>query len=126
MQPWQLLMLKVAAGAIDDASLNKDHLLQCGVFIGIELDLNTTNFHLRWSILNGAKEWNKRLGLNLTVKELDDWRRACATAWSPLTANRTMARSAASWRVESLGNSTLAVPVSRSQRGIVLVCRPSR
>jgi acyl transferase domain-containing protein len=91
MLPQQLLMLKVAAGAIANAQFNEDALLRTGVFIGIELDLNTTNFHLRWSLINEARAWNERLGLNLTEKELADWTQALRdSVHPPLTANRTM------------------------------------
>ncbi len=55
MLPQQLLMLHVAAEALDDSGaddsgergtpLNE----RTGVFIGLGLDLNTTNYHLRWA-----------------------------------------------------------------------------
>lgn len=50
--PQQLLMLQVAAAALDDsgAPLDADDP-NTGVFIGLGLDPNTTNFHLRWSYL---------------------------------------------------------------------------
>jgi acyl transferase domain-containing protein/3-hydroxymyristoyl/3-hydroxydecanoyl-(acyl carrier protein) dehydratase len=63
--PQQLLMLNVAAAALDDcrgaAAAGEDPTT--GVFVGLGLDPNTTNFHLRWS---------------------------GAGASPPLTANRTM------------------------------------
>jgi acyl transferase domain-containing protein/3-hydroxymyristoyl/3-hydroxydecanoyl-(acyl carrier protein) dehydratase len=65
--PQQLLMLQVAAEAIDAAGLSpfssapvpeghKERGIHTGVFIGIELDLNTTNFHFRWSLDPSLRE----------------------------------------------------------------------
>jgi acyl transferase domain-containing protein/3-hydroxymyristoyl/3-hydroxydecanoyl-(acyl carrier protein) dehydratase len=53
MLPQQLLMLRVAAAAIDDAKTmaNPGLDLHTGVFVGLGLDLNTTNFHVRWAEL---------------------------------------------------------------------------
>ncbi|VTR99523.1 3-hydroxyacyl-acp dehydratase : Polyketide synthase family protein OS=Singulisphaera acidiphila (strain ATCC BAA-1392 / DSM 18658 / VKM B-2454 / MOB10) GN=Sinac_3637 PE=4 SV=1: ketoacyl-synt: Ketoacyl-synt_C: ketoacyl-synt: FabA: FabA [Gemmata massiliana] len=73
--PQQLLALQVAAAALDDQANGRPQPLgdgdpTTGVFIGLGLDPNTTNFHLRWSaIAAGANP--------------DD-------ASPPLTANRTM------------------------------------
>ena len=94
MLPQQLLMLEVAANALEDAGikgLSKDQSYSTGVFIGIGLDLNTTNFHFRWSILNRAKSWARQLDLNLNKKELEEWTQSLRDAASPvLNANRTM------------------------------------
>ena len=51
MLPQQLLMLRVAAEAMDDAVAEDTELLnlRTGVFIGLGLDLNTTNYHMRWA-----------------------------------------------------------------------------
>ena len=94
MLPQQLLMLEVAANALDDAGLtelNPQQQLRCGVYIGIELDMNTTNFHFRWMQKKYAREWLDRLGVELNNDELDAWidnlRLACGPA---LNANRTM------------------------------------
>ena len=48
--PQQALMLQTAADALDDAGIATDHdaHIHSGVYIGIELDLNTCNFHWRW------------------------------------------------------------------------------
>jgi acyl transferase domain-containing protein/3-hydroxymyristoyl/3-hydroxydecanoyl-(acyl carrier protein) dehydratase len=54
MLPQQLLALQVAAEALADAGVHKpgDALaLRTAVYIGLGLDLNTTNYHLRWSEL---------------------------------------------------------------------------
>ncbi|MFP6615852.1 MAG: beta-ketoacyl synthase N-terminal-like domain-containing protein, partial [Candidatus Hydrogenedentota bacterium] len=100
MLPQQLLMLKVAARALIDCGITPksatlgqhDELHQkTGVFIGIGLDLNSTNFSFRWSLANKAKQWAKQLGLDLTSAELDDWIESLRDAFiPPLTANRTM------------------------------------
>lgn len=70
--PQQLLMLQAAATALDDSrngtTANDDP--DTGVFIGLGLDLNTTNFHLRWS----------RLAASAEVDSVSP----------PLSANRTM------------------------------------
>jgi PfaB family protein len=65
MVPQQLLMLVVAARAA--AGLREAERLRTGVFVGIGLDLNTTNYHFRWAV-----------------------RAARDAAGPPLTANRTM------------------------------------
>jgi acyl transferase domain-containing protein/3-hydroxymyristoyl/3-hydroxydecanoyl-(acyl carrier protein) dehydratase len=52
--PQQLLMLQVAAAALDDCQTTPTgDQPGTGVFIGLGLDPNTTNFHLRWSALAG-------------------------------------------------------------------------
>ena len=52
MLPQQLLMLQVAAAALDDSnSAIESDDPATGVFIGLGLDPNTTNYHLRWSLL---------------------------------------------------------------------------
>ena len=70
MLPQQLLMLQVAYAALDDADLAEADpavRLATGVYIGIGLDLNTTNFHFRWSLHNRARDWNDQLGLGRCV-----------------------------------------------------------
>ena len=55
MLPQQLLMLQTAADAVADAGGGGGE--RCGVFVGLGLDLNTTNYHLRWSELaSGGRE----------------------------------------------------------------------
>ncbi len=75
MLPQQSLMLAVAKGAMDDAGLGAEEKLTTGVFVGIGLDLNTTNFNFRWSVL--ASEEPARDAL-------------ADAAGPPLIANRTM------------------------------------
>jgi PfaB family protein len=91
MLPQQLLMLHVVNGAIDDANLSQENRLSTGVFIGIGLDLNTTNFQLRWWLPEKAKAWSKQLGLNLSDKDIEVWIQSLREASGPpLSANRTM------------------------------------
>ncbi len=68
MLPQQALMLKVAAGAVAGAHWKRESLLRSGIYIGLALDLNTTNFHLRWSLPESERD----------------------AAHPPLTADRTM------------------------------------
>jgi PfaB family protein len=67
MLPQQLLMLDVASRAVASAGESDSLRLRTGVFVGIGLDLNTTNYHFRWSV-RGPRD----------------------SAGPPLTANRTM------------------------------------
>ncbi|MBL1141033.1 MAG: type I polyketide synthase [Proteobacteria bacterium] len=94
MLPQQLLMLEVAANALEDAKLSElsaDQKFRTGVFIGIALDLNTTNFHFRWMQKKYANEWLNKLGINLSNDDLLEWIENLKQAFGPaLTANRTM------------------------------------
>lgn len=91
MLPQQLLMLQVAADALGDAGLarNPPERLDTGVYIGIGLDLNTTNFRFRWTLQEKARRWARDLGLAPT--QLDPWVGQLRAAAGPaLNANRTM------------------------------------
>ncbi|HJV67179.1 MAG TPA: beta-ketoacyl synthase N-terminal-like domain-containing protein [Geomonas sp.] len=91
MLPQQLLMLQSASAAITDAGLDRTDNLRTGVFVGIALDLNSTNFSFRWSIAEKAAVWAKELGLELNEEELADWIAELREQYGPaLTANRTM------------------------------------
>jgi acyl transferase domain-containing protein/3-hydroxymyristoyl/3-hydroxydecanoyl-(acyl carrier protein) dehydratase len=112
MLPQQQLMLQVAAGAMEDAEVGSgdhrtpspsqinSHVRQSkdksigdrtGVFVGIELDPNTTNFHFRWSIEEDAPHWLEFLGISTTSEELGAWiQRLKDAACPPLTPNRVM------------------------------------
>ena len=63
-----------------------------GVFIGIALDLNSTNFSLRWSLQQKAAAWAARTGARPHRRR--NWRNGphgCVTPPDrPLNANRTM------------------------------------
>ncbi len=91
MLPQQLLMLQTAAAAMQDAGLDREDNLNTGVFIGIALDLNSTNFSLRWSLAGQAADWAKELGRELSAEELATWTKQLCDATGPaLSANRTM------------------------------------
>jgi len=91
MLPQQLLMLQTAAGAMQDAGLGRDDNGNTGVLIGIALDLNSTNFSLRWSLESQAAAWAAGLGRELSEQELSDWTTRLQNAAGPaLNANRTM------------------------------------
>ncbi len=90
MLPQQSLMLEVAAEALRDARWDEKRALATGVLIGIGLDLNTTNYHLRWSLAGQARRWNQTLGLGLAQGDLEAWIDELKNAAGPaLTANRT-------------------------------------
>ncbi|MBN1956662.1 MAG: type I polyketide synthase, partial [Desulfuromonadales bacterium] len=91
MLPRQLLMLKVAAAALDDAHVDQEDLLFTGVFIGSGLDLNATSFSFRWAMEKYARIWAEELGLKLDESQFSDWVDQLRTAAGPaLSANRTM------------------------------------
>jgi len=90
--PQQLLMLEIAAAAIRDAGLDGDPPQpRVGVFIGMSLDLSTTDCHLRWWLHGQARRWAERLGISLPDAELDRWRQALQDAAAPpMTATRVV------------------------------------
>ncbi len=91
MLPQQILMLKSAAGAMADAGFDREDNLRAGVFIGIAFDMSSTNFSFRWSIVQQAAAWAKKLGRELTTEELATWTSQLRDdAGPPLNANRTM------------------------------------
>ncbi|HKL24667.1 MAG TPA: beta-ketoacyl synthase N-terminal-like domain-containing protein [Desulfuromonadales bacterium] len=91
MLPRQLLMLQVAEQALNDSGLHKEDLLFTGVFIGTGLDLNATNFALRWGLQKQIKVWAEQLGLDLTEQQMAEWLADLReAAGPPLTANRVM------------------------------------
>ena len=89
--PRQLLMLKVAGEALQDAGLSQEELLFTGVFIGTGLDLNATSFSFRWGIQKWARKWAQQLGRDLSDSELAAWITALRESTGPaLNANRVM------------------------------------
>lgn len=138
MLPQQLLMLKVAAEALADAKLEDTDAarLRTGVFIGIGLDLNTTNFHLRWNAKKFLPRSGGEQGFTPINEEFTAWVEEARDAISPpLTANRTMgalggivaSRIARAFRIggpsftisseETSGLSALGVALSALQNG---------
>ena len=91
MLPQQLLMLQVARAAIDESDISRELARRTGVFIGIGLDLNTTNFHLRWWLETQVEEWARRSRRDLDPDERRAWLESLRNAtWPALNANRTM------------------------------------
>ena len=89
--PQQMLMLQVAEQAIADADLSRVDRLRTGVYIGVELDLNTTNYHLRWAVRSRAADWAEKLGRAPHGEELDRWvDELCDSLTPSLNANRTI------------------------------------
>ena len=87
--PQQLLALQTTAGAIADCRFRDDQLQRTGVFVGINLDLNTTNFQVRWALWEKARQWGQSLGL--TDGAIERWLEALRESAGPaLNANRTM------------------------------------
>ncbi|MFQ5805600.1 MAG: beta-ketoacyl synthase N-terminal-like domain-containing protein [Phycisphaerae bacterium] len=90
--PQQMLMLQVAARALEDARMRShERRLRTGVIIGMGLDLNTSNYHQRWVLLPQARSWARVLELELSEQELGDWVRSLRDAAGPaLNANRVV------------------------------------
>ncbi len=90
--PQHLLMLKVARAAMIDAGQHADiDPIRMGCVIGIEFDLEDTNFHLRWDAHLVAEQWNTRYALGLSPAQIDSWAKALADMASPpLTHTRTL------------------------------------
>ena len=91
MLPQQLLMLKTAVGAWDDAGLETKNNTRAGAFMGIGLDPNTTNYHVRWLVEQSAAAWAQKRGPDHAETDHEKWVSALCDAAGPgLTANRTM------------------------------------
>jgi acyl transferase domain-containing protein/3-hydroxymyristoyl/3-hydroxydecanoyl-(acyl carrier protein) dehydratase len=89
MLPQQLLLLQVAAGALSRARVLDGYRPRTGAYVGLGIDLNTTNCHFRWSVLARAAEEARRRRLG--PDEAGRWASAVADAAAPpLTADRTM------------------------------------
>ncbi|RLB52676.1 MAG: hypothetical protein DRJ42_14190 [Deltaproteobacteria bacterium] len=91
--PQQLLMLQVTKRALADAETSAIDRLRTGVFIGIGLDLNTTNYHLRW-VLDERATAAHRGDANGTASDdasFDEWLATQShRLTAPLNANRVM------------------------------------
>jgi len=91
----QLLMLKTAAEAVDDARISLGRELpRAGTAIGMEFDLEDTDFHTRWQMIH--QEESLRDAICRNIPEMDDtsasqWLKALRDALSrPLTAARVV------------------------------------
>jgi acyl transferase domain-containing protein/3-hydroxymyristoyl/3-hydroxydecanoyl-(acyl carrier protein) dehydratase len=86
--PQQLLLLEVTARALQDAGLPlRERRERAGVIIGIGLDLETTNYHLRWVCRRLGREWARALGAEATEAWLEALQEA---ACPPLDAPRVL------------------------------------
>ncbi len=91
MLPQQLLMLDVAKSALEDARNPALASSRSGVFIGLGLDLRTTDFHFRWTVKARAAQWAREAGLDADSIEAGQWAaQLCEGAGLPLTADRTL------------------------------------
>ncbi len=91
MLPQQLVMLLVADQAFKDANYNSDDGLHTGVYIGLGLDLCTTNFHFRWALYNRLNDYYKNNGSELSESEFNTLlNKMRDAAGPPLNADRTM------------------------------------
>ena len=90
--PQQLLMLKVAAGAMQDAGLPlRKERPAMGAIIGIDFDFEATNFNLRWHLDRLAERWIEKLDWNPDSREKQAWLNSLKDNCSPpLTAVRTL------------------------------------
>lgn len=83
--PQQTLMLRVAAQAAADAGLDRrQRRPRAGALIGISLDMDTTDFHLRWALPEALKQWREG---HLDASELARLR---DLASKPLDSTRTL------------------------------------
>jgi len=85
----QLLMLKVAAGAMHSAGLSlKEQREKMGVLIGMNFDFDATNFSLRWDMINKVAKWEKtHPALDPTGSWLKDLQDCLG---EPLNSSRTL------------------------------------
>ncbi|MDA0225798.1 MAG: beta-ketoacyl synthase N-terminal-like domain-containing protein, partial [Proteobacteria bacterium] len=71
--PQQLLMLDVAKSALEDAGDPELEPSRSGVFIGLGLDLRTTDFHFRWTMKKRAAAWAQRAGFEAGTTGSREW-----------------------------------------------------
>ena len=91
MLPQQAHMLLTAARALEDAGYQANTDYRTGVFIGVDLDLNTTNFHFRWLLGDWASRWAGTNHADPSAAELENIKAVFKeTAGPPLTADRVL------------------------------------
>ena len=113
MLPQQSLLLRLAAEAIADAGWDERTRLRCGCLVGLGLDMNATNFHARWSLLDKAREWDDRLGLGLSDEGLADWVEELRDAFGPPLRGVQRTMGAAGRIVASPGGATSSAWAAR-------------
>ncbi|MFN8612704.1 MAG: beta-ketoacyl synthase N-terminal-like domain-containing protein [Vulcanimicrobiota bacterium] len=80
--PQQTLMLRVASQAAADAGLDRQQRRpRAGALIGISLDMDTTDFHLRWALPEALRSWGRDASELKTLRDL---------ASKPLDSTRTL------------------------------------
>ena len=91
MLPQQLLMLDTVRMALADAQNPKLAPDKTGVFIGLGLDLRTTDFQFRWTAREKAPIWAKALGLDSQQNETQEWMAQAHQGAGPeLNSDRTV------------------------------------
>jgi acyl transferase domain-containing protein/3-hydroxymyristoyl/3-hydroxydecanoyl-(acyl carrier protein) dehydratase len=91
MLPQQLLMLQSAAAALADAGSWEKSRQRAGAFLGLALDLNTTNYRFRMVVAQRASEWLRCQGEAIDESATRQWLQdVCDSAHPSLNANRTM------------------------------------
>ncbi len=90
--PQHLLMLKVAANAMKDAGLPlRKNRPEMGAVIGINFDIEATNYHLRWNMLNLLDKWISENSLKLNANQREEWLEQLRdSSGPPLTSARTL------------------------------------
>jgi acyl transferase domain-containing protein len=90
--PQQLLMLQIAADAVEDAGgLGSAPRRRTGAVVGIGLDLETTSFHVRWVLDRHARAALAKAGHDVPEAELEAWvTKAAAMVCAPLDAQRVL------------------------------------
>jgi acyl transferase domain-containing protein len=91
MLPQQAQMLLTAAEALARAGYAPQPQSRAGVYVGLDLDLNTTNYHFRWSLEQQALQRLEQAGRPLPSEIRQSYLEAVkAAAGPPLTADRTL------------------------------------
>ncbi len=134
--PQQALMLQVAAEALDDAGVATDHHthLSTGVYVGIELDMNTCNFHWRWQCERKLHDWESDGVLDGLATSNKEWLTGLKDASGPyLNADRTMgalggivASRLARWLGAGAGSFTVSCEQASALKAIEIAMRALR
>ncbi len=95
--PQQLWTLQVADDALRDARWGREKGVEIpdadstGVYVGVGLDLHTTDYHLRWVLPAIVKAWKTAGEIPQEEAETEQWIASLRDALTPpLNANRTM------------------------------------
>ena len=90
--PQHLLMLKVAAAAMQDANLRRrKERPRMGAIIGLDFDFEANNYHFRWYLDQLIEDWQKAGHLSQDTATSGRLLKALKDGWSsPLTAPRVL------------------------------------